>query len=301
MSTKPSADPPAKRRNRRKTTFRDGDGVVRTDGTVDAEHARAVCLSVLLQHAADIRAGVREPYIVGLADPPWPFRNEHNKCARGRTPYPTMTMDELAALPVRDLFAPKSVMFLWTTAALLPEGLRLLNSWGFRYCSSLYWRKLYPNGKLITGLGWWSRNCAEFILFGERRDDDESSYGAIDGSTDATATTSGDGPASGEQTDAFEYILIGSRGTGVLGQYRTTFSLPQEITAPIPIPKRHSAKPPIVRRTIGDFLDVGPHKRLELFARDQEDPRWAAWGLEMPSYWQDAQVASSNDASEAEG
>lgn len=86
-----------------------------------------------------------------------------------------------------------------------------------------------------------------------------------------------------------ELILIGHRGHGTLSRYRTTYSFPQEISAPSPLPRRHSAKPLCVRERLADYLAVGPHERLELFAREHGDPRWDAWGLELPGgYWADA-------------
>ena len=45
--------------------------------------------------------------------------------------YPTMSIDELCALPVADLAAPDSTLFMWATFPQLPEALRLIQAWGF--------------------------------------------------------------------------------------------------------------------------------------------------------------------------
>ena len=88
--------------------------------------------------------------------------------------------------------------------------------------------------------------------------------------------------------NSMEFILIGHHGNGTLSRYRTTRTFPQEISAPMPRPRRHSAKPLCARQLLGDYLAVGAHERLELFAREHADPRWDAWGLELPGYWMDA-------------
>ena len=54
----------------------------------------------------------------------------------------TMGIDELCALPVADLAAPDSALFLWATFPQLPEALRLIEAWGFRYKSVAFvWLK----------------------------------------------------------------------------------------------------------------------------------------------------------------
>ena len=44
-----------------------------------------------------------------------------------------MGIEELCALPVADLAAPDSALFLWATFPQLPEALRLIKAWGFTY------------------------------------------------------------------------------------------------------------------------------------------------------------------------
>ena len=58
-----------------------------------------------------------------------------------------MGIEELCALPVADLAAPDSALFLWATFPQLPEALRLIEAWGFRYKSVAFvWlpMSLYP-------------------------------------------------------------------------------------------------------------------------------------------------------------
>ena len=53
-----------------------------------------------------------------------------------------MSISELCALPVADLAAKDSALFLWATFPQLPEALRLIQAWGFTYKSVAFvWLK----------------------------------------------------------------------------------------------------------------------------------------------------------------
>ena len=88
-------------------------------------------------------------YSIIYADPPWQYqRNKVQGAAENH--YPTMGIDELCALPVADLAAPDSALFLWATFPQLPEALRLIEAWGFRYKSVAFvWLK--KNKRLTVG------------------------------------------------------------------------------------------------------------------------------------------------------
>ena len=80
-----------------------------------------------------------------LADPPWQFVNRTGKVApehRRLSRYRTMTVQEICALPVGELIAPTCHLYLWVPNALLPDGLRVLASWGFEYKSDIVWHKV---------------------------------------------------------------------------------------------------------------------------------------------------------------
>ena len=107
-----------------------------------------------------------------LADPPWRFVNrtgkvapEHKRLAR----YPTMELDDICALPVADYMAEPAHCYLWVPNALLPEGLRVLNAWGFEYKSNIVWHKIRKDGGSDgRGVGFYFRNVTEILLFGTR-------------------------------------------------------------------------------------------------------------------------------------
>src|SRR5882757_1289253 len=105
-----------------------------------------------------------------LADPPWQFVNRTGKIApeHGRlTRYPTMKLDEIAALPVDKIAAPTAHLYLWCPNALLPDGLAVMKAWGFTYKSNIVWHKVRkdggPDGR---GVGFYFRNVTELLLFG---------------------------------------------------------------------------------------------------------------------------------------
>lgn len=107
-----------------------------------------------------------------LADPPWRFTNRTGKVApehRRLDRYSTIDLATLRTLPIPDVAAKNAHLYLWVPNALLPEGLRVLEAWGFRYVSNVVWAKRRkdggPDGR---GVGFYFRNVTELILFGVR-------------------------------------------------------------------------------------------------------------------------------------
>src|SRR6202167_5306583 len=107
-----------------------------------------------------------------LADPPWQFVNRTGKIApehRRLSRYGTMTLKEIAALPVGDIAKPTAHLYLWVPNALLPDGLAVMAAWGFTYKSNLVWHKIRKDGGSDgRGVGFYFRNVTELILFGVR-------------------------------------------------------------------------------------------------------------------------------------
>jgi N6-adenosine-specific RNA methylase IME4 len=107
-----------------------------------------------------------------LADPPWRFVNRTGKVApehRRLSRYPTLTTEEIGALPLADHLEGTAHCYLWVPNALLPEGLQVLRAWGFEYKSNLVWHKVRKDGGSDgRGVGFYFRNVTEIILFGTR-------------------------------------------------------------------------------------------------------------------------------------
>ena len=90
---------------------------------------------------------------------------EHRRLSR----YGTLTMDEIAALPVGRIAAPTAHLYLWVPNAMLPEGIAVLRAWGFEYKSNLVWHKVRKDGGSDgRGVGFYFRNVTELVLFGMR-------------------------------------------------------------------------------------------------------------------------------------
>ncbi|TLY90917.1 MAG: S-adenosylmethionine-binding protein [Gammaproteobacteria bacterium] len=107
-----------------------------------------------------------------LADPPWRFVNRTGKMApehRRLSRYGTLTTAAIMALPVAKLAASASHLYLWVPNALLPDGLRVMEAWGFQYKSNIVWHKLRKDGGSDgRGVGFYFRNVTELVLFGVR-------------------------------------------------------------------------------------------------------------------------------------
>lgn len=107
-----------------------------------------------------------------LADPPWRFLNktgkiapEHKRLAR----YGTMKLEEIMELPVDQIAANTAHLYLWVPNALLPDGLQVLQAWGFTYKSNIVWHKIRKDGGSDgRGVGFYFRNVTELLLFGVR-------------------------------------------------------------------------------------------------------------------------------------
>ena len=106
-------------------------------------------------------------YAVLYADPPWHFEvyNEESGVERAAgNHYPTMSLEDICALPVLSLATPDAVLFMWTTAPHLRESFDVLVAWGFEYKTNIVWMK----DKI--GLGYFVRNQHELLLVATRGD-----------------------------------------------------------------------------------------------------------------------------------
>ncbi len=107
-----------------------------------------------------------------LADPPWRFQNSTGKVApehRRLGRYQTLSLDDIAALPLNEIAASTAHLYLWVPNALLPEGLAVMQAWGFAYKSNIVWHKVRKDGGSDgRGVGFYFRNVTEMLLFGVR-------------------------------------------------------------------------------------------------------------------------------------
>jgi N6-adenosine-specific RNA methylase IME4/ParB-like chromosome segregation protein Spo0J len=99
------------------------------------------------------------PFELIYADPPWQLGNPDGENAP-ENHYPTMPLHAIKELepPTTE----NACLFLWAVNCLLPEALEVVKSWGFTYKTNLVWVK--PS----IGLGYWTRNRHELLLFATR-------------------------------------------------------------------------------------------------------------------------------------
>lgn len=114
------------------------------------------------------------PYDVILADPPWFYRDRRNGGSKfgggAQKHYPVMKLDELLALPVVTIAAPRSVLFMWTTFPRLEWALAVMKAWGFKYRTlGFSWIKTNrKSGGYYFGVGFYAKSNAEVCLLGTR-------------------------------------------------------------------------------------------------------------------------------------
>lgn len=98
------------------------------------------------------------------ADPPWAFNNSGFPQSAEQH-YPTLTSNDIANFKDSKGNKPESlvsegetVLFLWVPEALIPEGMEVIDAWGFEYKAQLIWLK--PKS---PGIGWWVNSKHEVL------------------------------------------------------------------------------------------------------------------------------------------
>ncbi len=106
-------------------------------------------------------------YRVIVIDPPWDMKRIDCDVRIDRHgsgfDYPTMSHEEIAALPVADFSDESCHLFCWTTQKHLPPTLDIIERWGFKYVLVMVWHK--PGGFQPFGLPQY--NC-EFVVYGRK-------------------------------------------------------------------------------------------------------------------------------------
>jgi N6-adenosine-specific RNA methylase IME4 len=184
-----------------------------------------------------------------MADPPWQFENKTGKVApehKRLNRYSTMTLDQICAMPVAQLADDPAHLYLWVPNALLPEGLKVMEAWGFKYKSNLIWEKIRkdggPDGR---GVGFYFRNVTEILLFGTRGKNART----LDPGRSQVNFIEAEGP---------DGDLLKTR-------------------------KREHSRKPDEQYGIIEACSRGPY--LELFARG-ERPGWSVWGNQADSSYE---------------
>lgn len=118
--------------------------------------------------------GELEPwsYDLIMADPPWRFElwSDKGDAKSPQAHYRTMSIDEIAALPVAELGRDDCLLWLWATAPMLPQQIAVMARWGFIYVSMGCWHKRTRRHKTAFGAGYVLRSACEPFLIGKRGD-----------------------------------------------------------------------------------------------------------------------------------
>jgi N6-adenosine-specific RNA methylase IME4 len=131
--------------------------------------------------ARDDEEAARVKYSVILADPPWAYNDRRGTRSDGsstrfgvgvahRYSRGVMSIDDICALDVSSIAAQDAYLFLWATWPTLPDALRVIEAWGFRYVTAgMIWAKRNPkNGRWFRGPGRYVPANTEPLLMGVR-------------------------------------------------------------------------------------------------------------------------------------
>lgn len=119
-------------------------------------------------------------YATVLADPPWRYEShglksikKNGEPASGcdlRLRYPTMTVEEIAALPVASVVENRAHLYLWTTNAFMTQAFTIARAWGFDPKTIITWGKTHQHDpdRPSMKMGYWYRSSTEHCIFGVR-------------------------------------------------------------------------------------------------------------------------------------
>jgi N6-adenosine-specific RNA methylase IME4 len=105
-----------------------------------------------------------------VVDPPWDIQTGPGFVAGAKTRdlvYPTMSVDEITALPIRDFsdhLDTDAHLYLWTVNAYLRASFDICRAWGFHPAQTIVWCK----DTIGTGLGGTWPSNVEFLIFARR-------------------------------------------------------------------------------------------------------------------------------------
>lgn len=115
-------------------------------------------------------------YQIIYADPPWHFGDRVRSKGMGGyfysledKHYKTMKTEEICNLPIKELASEQSILFLWTTDAHIPDALKVIDGWGFKYKTvAFHWLKKEKSGKNVCFMSKWTMKSSEICLLATR-------------------------------------------------------------------------------------------------------------------------------------
>lgn len=112
---------------------------------------------------------MKKPYKIIYADPAWIYQDKANAGKRGAEHKYTCTPTEEMANIIRNINVDKdAVCLMWCTYPQLPEGLKLMSLWGFKFKTVAFtWvKKNKIANSFFMGMGRHTRGNPEIVLLG---------------------------------------------------------------------------------------------------------------------------------------
>lgn len=109
-------------------------------------------------------------FALAMIDPPWRFKTFSAKGINAKGAggqYRTMTLDEIKAMPLREIMARDSWIWLWATNPQLDQAFDVLSAWGATFSTAGHWAKRTRRGLLAFGTGHVLRCAGEPFLIGK--------------------------------------------------------------------------------------------------------------------------------------
>lgn len=108
------------------------------------ELRREINRDKILNHNPPMNEG---KFRIFYADPPWDYNDKQDIDSLGGNlkHYPSMGIEDICNLPIKEMAENDAVLFLWVTSPLLEESFKVINAWGFKYKTSFIWDKVGHN------------------------------------------------------------------------------------------------------------------------------------------------------------
>jgi N6-adenosine-specific RNA methylase IME4 len=190
------------------------------------------------------------PFQVVAADVPWKYKARSDK-GLGRAPerhYQTMTLEQIAALPISSIVDRNAHLFFWTTGPHLAIGshIPIMRGWGFEPVAMAFvWAKKNEGAEEAVWRRW--RATGRFLI------DTDSFFMNLGKTTRQNA----------------EYVILGRRGN----PKRCAKDVHQII---LDWRREHSRKPDTFYERVDRYVGEGLRK-LDLFPRERR-AGWESWG-----------------------
>lgn len=108
-------------------------------------------------------------YNIIYIDCPWSYKDKAHSGERGVDyKYSTMSDSEIINLPIKEIAAKDSILFMWATFPRLELALEAMRAWGFTYktVGFVWCKKNKKADSWFWGMGNWTRANSEICLIG---------------------------------------------------------------------------------------------------------------------------------------